>query len=137
MVVDLKKQTRPLETNATGECFTYHTENKKQTNMHDNRSISSPDVRSFYCQPSSVARYHGSDVCHRNTLPKIILQGTVDGRRRRGRPSKSWKDNIKEWTGQSMSTLQHITDDRGRWEVITADSSVGVPQRRLGVTGIS
>ena len=41
-------------------------------------------------------------VCRHDTLPKIILKGTVD-RRRRGRPRKSRKDNIKEWTGQSMS----------------------------------
>ena len=41
-------------------------------------------------------------VCRHDTLPKIILQGSVDGKRRRGRPRKSWKDNIKEWKGQSM-----------------------------------
>ena len=36
-------------------------------------------------------------VCRYDTLPKIILQGSVDGKHRRGRPRKSWKDNIKEW----------------------------------------
>ena len=70
-------------------------------------------------------------------LPKIILQGTVDGSRRRGKPRKLWKDNFKEWTGQLMSSLLHITDDRGRWAVITADASVGVLQRRLSITSIS
>ena len=34
-------------------------------------------------------------VCRHDTLPNIILQGTVDGRRRRGRPCKSRKNNIK------------------------------------------
>ena len=72
-------------------------------------------------------------VCRHDTLLKIILLGTVDGSRRRGRPHKSWKDNMKEWTGQSMSSLLHITDDRGRWSVIAAGASVGVSQRRLGV----
>ena len=71
-------------------------------------------------------------VCCHDMLPKIMLQGTVDGGRRSGKPRKSWKDNIKEWTGQSMSSLLCIVDDKGRWAVIT---SVGVPQRRLGVTG--
>ena len=66
-------------------------------------------------------------VCHHNTLPKIILQGTVDGSRRRGRPRRSWKDNTKEWTGQSMSSLLRIADERVRWAVIAADTSVGVP----------
>ena len=75
-------------------------------------------------------------VCHHDTLPKIILQGTVDGSRHRRRSRKSWKDNIAEWTGQLMSSLLHTADDRGRWAVIASDASVGVPQRRLGVTGI-
>ena len=55
--------------------------------------------------------------------------------RRTGRPRKSWKDYIKEWTGQSMSPLLRIADDRSRWEPITAEASVGVPQQR--VVGIS
>ena len=44
---------------------------------------------------------------------------------------------IKEWTGQSMSSLLHIAHDRGRWAVIAANASVRVPQQRMGVTGIS
>ena len=43
------------------------------------------------------------------------------------RPRKSWKDNIKEWTGQSVSSMLRITDDRGRWAVLAAETSVGVP----------
>ena len=74
-------------------------------------------------------------VCH-DTLPKIIIQRTVDGSRR-GRPHKSCKDNNKEWTGQPVSSLLRLADDRGRWTVAAASTSVGVPQRRLGVTGIS
>ena len=65
-------------------------------------------------------------VCRHDTLPKIILQGTVNGSRGRGRSRKSWKDNIKEWTGQSMSSLLRIEGDRGRCAVIAADTSVCV-----------
>ena len=32
-------------------------------------------------------------------LAKTILQGTVQGGRRRRRQRKRWEDNIKEWTG--------------------------------------
>ena len=32
-------------------------------------------------------------------LAKTVLQGTVQGGRRRGRQRKRWEDNIKEWTG--------------------------------------
>ena len=56
---------------------------------------------------------------------KIILQGSVDGKRRRGRPRKSWKDNIKEWPGQSMSSLLRVAENRRRWAAVTAEVSVG------------
>ena len=36
-------------------------------------------------------------VCRQDTLPKPLLQRTVEGVRRRGRPKG---DNIKEWTDQ-------------------------------------
>ena len=60
-------------------------------------------------------------------LPKIILHGTVEGSRGRGRPRKSWKDNTKEWTGQSqfLSSLVRITDDR---DMIGNHHSKGVCQ---------
>ena len=74
-------------------------------------------------------------VCRHDTLPKIILQGSVDGKRRRGIPRKSSKDNIEEWTGQSMSSLLRVAEDRRRLSAVTLESAVGVPQRRLGVTG--
>ena len=32
-------------------------------------------------------------------LAKVILQGTIEGKRRRGRQKKKWTDNIEEWTG--------------------------------------
>ena len=104
------------------------------------RSISSPDVRSFYCQPSHVASYHGSAMsvvtirCRRSHYKEQWMNS-----RRRGRPRKSRKDNIKEWTGQSMSSLLCIADERDRWAVISAavNGFVGIHERRLGVTGIS
>ena len=43
---------------------------------------------------------------------------------------------IKEWTGQSTSSLLRIAEDGRRWTIITAEVSVGVPQRRLGVTDV-
>jgi len=33
---------------------------------------------------------------HHNTLAKTIMQGTVEGGRRRGRQLKVWGDNIRE-----------------------------------------
>ena len=54
-------------------------------------------------------------VCRHDTPPTIIPQGTVDGR-----PHKSWRDNVKEWTGQSLSSLLRITNNRSQWLAITA-----------------
>ena len=76
-------------------------------------------------------------VCRHDTLRNIILKGTVNSSRRRGRPGKLWKDNMKEWTSQSMSSLLRIADDRGGWTGIAVDEAVGVLQWRLDVTGIS
>ena len=36
---------------------------------------------------------------------------TVDCSRRRGRSPKSWKENIKEWTGQSMPQLLRVCQE--------------------------
>ena len=63
------------------------------------------------------------------------MEQWMDGMYRRKRPRKSRKDNIKEWTGQSISSLLRVAEDERRWATITSDASVGVPQRRLGVTG--
>ena len=40
-------------------------------------------------------------------------------------------NNIKEWMDQSMSSLPRVAEERRRWEAITAEASVGVPQRGL------
>ena len=34
-------------------------------------------------------------------LPKTVLQGTVEGKRKRGRQRKGWTDKAEEWTGNS------------------------------------
>ena len=35
-------------------------------------------------------------------LAKMILQGTVQGGRRRGRQNKRWENNVAEWTGLKL-----------------------------------
>ena len=45
-----------------------------------------------------------------NCLEKEILQGTMPGARRRGRPRTAWIDNIKSWTGLCARVNQN---DRG------------------------
>jgi len=44
-------------------------------------------------------------------LEKEIMQGTMPGARRRGRPRTAWMDNIKTWTGLSVEESIRMTED--------------------------
>ena len=67
-------------------------------------------------------------VTRHNSLAKTILQGSVHGQRKRGRPRKAWFDNIKEWTGQPLSNLLRTSELREEWRSVTAKACV-VPLR--------
>ena len=67
-------------------------------------------------------------------LAKTILQGTVKGKRKRGRQKKRWEDNIKEWTGMDFASSTRAAENRSRWKGVVANSSV-VPQRPSKVMG--
>ena len=56
-------------------------------------------------------------------LSKTILQGTVRGKRRRGRQRKRWEDNITEWTGKALSVNLRTADDRKKWRELVARCS--------------
>ena len=61
-------------------------------------------------------------------LAKTILQGTVEGKRKRGRQKKRWEDNIKEWTGMDFaSSTRAGQDGKGCCEFIC-----GAPTTFLG-----
>ena len=51
-------------------------------------------------------------------MAKIILQGTVQGARRRGRKKKRWEDNINEWTRMKFRDFLREAEDRERWKGI-------------------
>ena len=61
-------------------------------------------------------------------LAKTVLQGTVQGGRRRGRQRKRWEDNIKEWTGLEWNIMLRKTENREEWRKLVVKSTV-VPQR--------
>jgi len=44
-----------------------------------------------------------------------IMQGTMSGARRRGRPRTAWMDNTKTWTGLSVEESVRISEDRDKW----------------------
>ncbi|XP_072042720.1 uncharacterized protein [Amphiura filiformis] len=72
-------------------------------------------------------RWYGH-ISRSSGLAKTVLQGTVNGSRRRGRQKKRWEDNIREWTGLNFTTSQRAVEDRNRWREIVKMSSV-VPRR--------
>ena len=50
-----------------------------------------------------------------NCLEKEIMQGTMPGARRRGRPHTAWMDNIKTWIGLPVEESIRMTEDRDKW----------------------
>ena len=67
-------------------------------------------------------------------LANTILQGTVKGKRKRGREKKRWEDIIKEWTGMDFASSTRAAENRSRWKRISAKSSV-VPRQSSKVMG--
>jgi len=48
-------------------------------------------------------------------LEKEIMQGTILGACRRGRPRTAWMDNINTWTGLPVEASIRMTEDRDKW----------------------
>jgi len=48
-------------------------------------------------------------------LEKEIMQGTMSGACRRGRPRTAWMDNINTGTGLSVEESIRMTEDRDKW----------------------
>ena len=48
-------------------------------------------------------------------LEKKLMQGTMSGAYRRGRPLTAWMDNIKTWIGLPVEESIRMTEDRDKW----------------------
>jgi len=53
-----------------------------------------------------------NDVC----LEKDLIQGTLPGGRRRGKPRTSWIGNLTSWTTMNMDEMLRSTEDRTGWQ---------------------
>ena len=62
-------------------------------------------------------------------LAKTILQGTVQGGRRRGRQKKRWENNIAEWTGLKFCDAVREAEHKIKWR--ERDATSVAPQRSL------
>ena len=65
-------------------------------------------------------------------LAKTILQGTVQGGRRRGRQRKRWEDNIKEWTGLEWNIILRKAENREEWRKLVVTSTVQKVESGMG-----
>ena len=61
-------------------------------------------------------------------LAKTIMQGAVQGGRRRGREKKRWEDNMPEWTGMTLGAAMGKAETREEWRELVARLPVA-PQR--------
>ena len=75
-------------------------------------------------------------ISRHNSLAKTVLQGTLEGGRKRGRQVKCWVDNLKEWTRLDSPTLTRLVEDRPAWRSLSYDVSTMSPLR-LQVKGLS
>ena len=53
-------------------------------------------------------------VTRSNGLAKTILQGTVEGGRRRGRQKRKWVDDVQDWTENTFELNQLLVHNRKR-----------------------
>ena len=58
-----------------------------------------------------------------NNLEKVIMQGMVEGKRRRGRPRARWIDQIKAVTGYPLRLCYSLAEDRHLWHRISEVTS--------------
>ena len=49
-------------------------------------------------------------------IPKIILEGRVEGVRRQGRPRTSWTNSVIERTGLNWKKARELAEDRQEWK---------------------
>ena len=63
-------------------------------------------------------------------LTNTVLQGCVEGIRKRGRPKRSWMDYVYEMTGMSNLYLINVTKDSYIWKKLCL-TSYHVPLQRL------
>jgi len=52
------------------------------------------------------------DVC----LETDLIEGTLPGGRRKGKPRTSWIGNLTSWTTMNMDELLRSTEDRPGWQ---------------------
>ena len=71
-------------------------------------------------------RWYGH-VTRSTGLAKMILQGTVQGGRRKGRQKKKLEDNVTEWTGLKLGEALRKAENREEWRKSSCPIILGAP----------
>ena len=54
--------------------------------------------------------------CKRSNLPiRTLYEGMSPGKRKKGRPERRWRDDVKEWTNLDWSRISGIVRVRYQW----------------------
>ena len=56
-------------------------------------------------------------------LEKEIMQGTIAGARKQGKPRMRWMDNMEEWTGMPFEDLLKKMRDRRKWSRLVHEAT--------------
>ena len=119
-----KKRSRPSKLAVCGNFSASATWSTRPTTRYEARSTLLWVHRNLFWQLSRDGSLHGWGMSHTTTgLSKNILQGTVEGGRRRGQQRKCRMDNIKEWTFLPVPELLTRASRRNEWKRISAKSS--------------
>ena len=117
----------PWKLDATAAFCTFHTNTTSQMKQCAKNTSSHRSLRRYInnCEKRKL-RWFGH-VITSSGLCKNVIQGTLPGKRKRGRQKKKWEDNIREWTGLDFNSSQRAAEDRQRWQKIVANVSSGAP----------
>uniref|UniRef100_A0A8D2KTX7 ribonuclease H n=1 Tax=Varanus komodoensis TaxID=61221 RepID=A0A8D2KTX7_VARKO len=70
-------------------------------------------------------KYFGHLMRRKDSLEKSLMQGTIDGKRRRGRQRMRWLDGVIEAVGVSLSGLREMVEDRKAWRNVVHGATMG------------
>ena len=57
-------------------------------------------------------------IVRKNGMEKRMMQGNMEGKRRRGRPATTWFQDLKEWTKLDIAGASQLATDWERWRKI-------------------
>jgi len=79
-----------------------------------------------HCKETEIAALwaHDQSIEPQLYLCIRILEGRLDGARGRGRPTRRWGDDIKDWTGKTLADCATTARDRKSWRELVRRSAV-------------